>query len=143
MNDLAGRDRCSVWLAWENVPKEGIAGHLSASAHLNRISDFCTLRTTTPETSVILDDSLEQFALPFAREERIFLVKMLFATRQNLQTNSKDALGSKVKTPHNGKPPEKCDHVKSRASGCSDPETFPMQEFRDACKEIFEEAGQI
>ncbi|QDT33557.1 hypothetical protein [Thalassoglobus polymorphus] len=35
---------------------------------------------------------LEQFALPLAREERISLVKMLFATRQNLQTNSKDAL---------------------------------------------------
>ncbi len=36
--------------------------------------------------------SLEQFALPFVREVRISLVKMLFATRQNLQTNSKDAL---------------------------------------------------
>ncbi len=35
---------------------------------------------------------LEQFALPFAHEERIFLVKMLFSMRQNLQTNSKDAL---------------------------------------------------
>ncbi len=35
---------------------------------------------------------LEQFALPCAREERISLVKMLFATRQILQTNSKDAL---------------------------------------------------
>ncbi|WP_417851890.1 hypothetical protein, partial [Thalassoglobus sp.] len=31
---------------------------------------------------------LEQFAL----EERISLGKMLFATKQNLQTNSKDAL---------------------------------------------------
>ncbi len=35
---------------------------------------------------------LEQFALSFAREVRIPLVKMLFATRQNLQTDSKDAL---------------------------------------------------
>ncbi len=35
---------------------------------------------------------LEQFALPFAREERISPGKMLFTTRQNLQTNSKDAL---------------------------------------------------
>ncbi len=35
--------------------------------------------------------NLEQFALPFAREERISL-KMLFATRQNLQTNLKDVL---------------------------------------------------
>ncbi len=35
---------------------------------------------------------LEQFALPCARDERISLVKILFATRQNLQTNSKDAL---------------------------------------------------
>ncbi len=41
--------------------------------------------------------ALEQFALPFAREERIFLVKMLFATRQNLQTNSKDALVKQVR----------------------------------------------
>ncbi len=31
-------------------------------------------------------------ALPFARVERSSQVKMLFATRQNLQTNSKDAL---------------------------------------------------
>ncbi len=37
--------------------------------------------------------TLEQFPLPCAREERISLVKILFATRQNLQTNSKDALG--------------------------------------------------
>ncbi|WP_417847783.1 serine hydrolase domain-containing protein [Thalassoglobus sp.] len=37
---------------------------------------------------------LEQFALPFACEERISLAKMLFATRQNLQTNSRDALVS-------------------------------------------------
>ncbi|QDT33450.1 hypothetical protein Mal48_27030 [Thalassoglobus polymorphus] len=36
--------------------------------------------------------SLEQFALLCAREERISLVKMLFATSQMLQTNSKDAL---------------------------------------------------
>ncbi len=35
---------------------------------------------------------LEQFALPCAREERISLVKLLFATRQNLCTNSKGAL---------------------------------------------------
>ncbi len=35
---------------------------------------------------------LEQFALPFAREDRISPVKMLFATRQNLQTSSKVAL---------------------------------------------------
>ncbi|QDT32830.1 hypothetical protein Mal48_20770 [Thalassoglobus polymorphus] len=34
----------------------------------------------------------EPFALPCAREERIALVKMLFATRQSLQTYSKDAL---------------------------------------------------
>ncbi len=36
--------------------------------------------------------SLEQFALPFVREQRISLVKMLFVTRQNLQTSSKVAL---------------------------------------------------
>ncbi len=39
---------------------------------------------------------LEQFALPCACEERVPLVKMLFATRQNLQTNSKDALVEKM-----------------------------------------------
>ncbi|QDT33106.1 hypothetical protein [Thalassoglobus polymorphus] len=35
---------------------------------------------------------LEQFAPPCVREERISLVKILFATRQILQTDSKDAL---------------------------------------------------
>ncbi len=39
---------------------------------------------------------LEQFALPCAREERISLVKTLFATRQFMQTNSKDALERRV-----------------------------------------------
>ncbi|QDT35397.1 tetratricopeptide repeat protein [Thalassoglobus polymorphus] len=39
-----------------------------------------------------LKTSLEQFARPCAREERISLGKMLFATRKILQTNSKDAL---------------------------------------------------
>ncbi len=39
-----------------------------------------------------LDRNFLMDALPFAREERISLVKMLFATRQILQTNSKDAL---------------------------------------------------
>ncbi len=42
------------------------------------------------ESSV--EDPPEQFVLPCAREEHISPVKMLFATRQNLQTNSKDAL---------------------------------------------------
>ncbi len=41
---------------------------------------------------------IEQFALPCAREGRISLVKILFATRQNLQTNSKDALACSTTT---------------------------------------------
>ncbi|QDT33614.1 hypothetical protein Mal48_28680 [Thalassoglobus polymorphus] len=44
---------------------------------------------------VITETALEQFALPCAREERISLVKIQFATRQDLQTNSKDALAGK------------------------------------------------
>ncbi len=44
--------------------------------------------------SCVHEECLEQFALLCAREERISLVKMLFATRQNLQTSSKDALSS-------------------------------------------------
>ncbi|QDT34613.1 hypothetical protein Mal48_38760 [Thalassoglobus polymorphus] len=43
-------------------------------------------------TLVVTNGLLEQFALPCAREERISLVKVLFATRQILQTNSKNAL---------------------------------------------------
>ncbi|QDT34880.1 hypothetical protein Mal48_41530 [Thalassoglobus polymorphus] len=39
-----------------------------------------------------IGNDLEQFALPCAREERISLVKILFTTRQVLQTNSKDFL---------------------------------------------------
>ncbi len=53
---------------------------------------------------------LEQFALPFAREERISLVKMLFATRQNLQTNSKDALELILKPEFALSNTEKIDH---------------------------------
>ncbi|QDT33399.1 hypothetical protein Mal48_26520 [Thalassoglobus polymorphus] len=44
-------------------------------------------------------DALEQFALPRAREERISLLKMLFTTRQILQSNSKDALVSESNSP--------------------------------------------
>ncbi|QDT33628.1 hypothetical protein Mal48_28820 [Thalassoglobus polymorphus] len=38
---------------------------------------------------------LEQFALPCAREERVSLEKMLFTTRQILQTHSKDVLAKR------------------------------------------------
>ncbi len=56
--------------------------------------------TFTGTTSI--ENALEQFALPCTREKRISLVKMLFATRQNLQTNPKDALDplSHVQQPH-------------------------------------------
>ncbi len=39
-----------------------------------------------------IDWPLEQFALPSAREECVSSIKMVFATRQNLYTNSKDTL---------------------------------------------------
>ncbi len=74
----------------------------------NRNSAHTNLRTPNPASEELLtvtpkelprpvqthhfSKTVEQFALPCAREGRISLVKILFATRQNLQTNSKDAL---------------------------------------------------
>ncbi|QDT34574.1 hypothetical protein Mal48_38360 [Thalassoglobus polymorphus] len=51
------------------------------------------MKSQLPSNSVQCSHNLnlEQFAPPCAREERISLVNMLFATRQSLQSNSKDA----------------------------------------------------
>ncbi len=60
----------------------------------NQLKDINCLETNEKAAFSNFENAarLEQFALPFAREERISLAKMLFSTRQNLQTTSKDAL---------------------------------------------------
>ncbi|QDT31488.1 hypothetical protein [Thalassoglobus polymorphus] len=55
---------------------------------------FASLQSgrATQSAKALMTESLSLFALPYAREERIFLVKKMFATRQLLQASSKDAL---------------------------------------------------
>ncbi len=56
------------------------------------ICSIYSMNSASPLEMHLTLSLLEQFALPLAREERISLAKMLFATRQILPTNSKDAL---------------------------------------------------